>query len=64
MMNENFMTVESVAKYFSVSKKTVRHWERIGKIKGTRFCGSLRFEPSAITEFLQREAAKREAVTT
>jgi excisionase family DNA binding protein len=61
-MIENLMTVEQVAKYFAVSKATVRRWEKLGAIKGVRIAGSLRFEVAALRGFLQREAAKRNAL--
>ena len=46
------LTLLAVAKALCVSPHTVRSWVRKGKLKPTRICRRLLFDPQEITRFL------------
>jgi excisionase family DNA binding protein len=53
------LTLLAVAKLLSVSPHTIRAFVRRGKLKPTRICRRLLFDPAEIARFLA--AANREA---
>jgi excisionase family DNA binding protein len=53
-----FLSVGEVAKIFDCSNWTVRNWEYEGKLKAIRLAGLVRFERSAIEDFINAARAQ------
>jgi excisionase family DNA binding protein len=50
--------LESVASALAVSPHTVRAWVRQGRLKPTRVCRRLLFDPSDVEEFVRASQTK------
>ena len=65
-MNEPFVTIEDVAKHFSVSVSTVRAWVRQGHIPEDTYVkigNTYRFRLSDVTEALTKTSSSRSEET-
>jgi excisionase family DNA binding protein len=58
-----FLTPSDIAEIFCVAKPTVYTWAARGCLPHIRIGGSLRFDPHAITEFIQRQAEPASPLT-
>jgi excisionase family DNA binding protein len=53
-----FLDVNEVGQLFGCSPWTIRNWEYEGRLKAIRLAGLVRFERSAIEEFIQAARAR------
>lgn len=55
MFREDLMTIEEVARYLKVKKRTVYDWLKKGKIPAFKIVGQWRFRRTKIDNWLERE---------
>ncbi len=55
MLYERLLTIEDVAKYLRVQKRTVYDWVKKGKIPAIRTVGQWRFKKEQIDAWLERK---------
>ena len=53
---ENLMTIEELADYLRVTRRTIYEWLRCKKIPALRMVGQWRFKKEKIDEWLQKQS--------
>lgn len=55
-LNDSLMTIEDLARYLKVSRRTIYEWLKSGKIPALKLVGQWRFRKEKIDLWLERQA--------
>lgn len=56
MLNSGLMTIEDLAAYLKVSRRTIYEWLKSNKIPALKLVGQWRFKKDKIDEWLDRKS--------
>lgn len=55
-LNDSLMTIEDLARYLKVSRRTIYEWLKSGKIPALKLVGQWRFRKEKIDLWLEKQA--------
>lgn len=53
MVSENLMTIDELAGYLKVKKRTIYEWLKLKKVPASKVIGQWRFSPNKINKWLK-----------